>query len=88
VVYDSASHWINSAPGEDVPLTAPEHEFTPFDPATYRELSEVPALHLDYLRRQLAAGRPALGFVFVRHVLVAGPVDLSGITMTTFDDKP
>lgn len=87
VVYDSASHWINSAPGEDVPLTPPEREFTPFDPTTYRELAEVPALHLDYLRRQLAAGRPALGFVFVRHVLVAGPVDLSGIELVAVDDR-
>jgi hypothetical protein len=86
VVYDSARHWINSAPGENVPLTPPDHEFTPFDPATYRELSEVPALHLDYLRRQLAAGRPALGFVFVRHVLVAGTVDLSGIDLMPVDD--
>jgi hypothetical protein len=85
VVYDSASHWINSAPGEDVPLSPPDREFTPFDPATYRELFEVPALHLDYLRRQQAAGRPALGFVFVRHVLVAGPVDLSGIELVTVD---
>ena len=85
VVYDSASHWINSAPGEDVPLTPPEREFAPFDPATYRELSEVPALHLDYLRGQLAAGRPALGFVFVRHVLVAAPVDLSGLELVAVD---
>ena len=68
-----------------MPLTPPDHEFTPFDPAAYRELSEVPALHLDYLRRQLAAGRPALGFVFVRHVLVAGPVDLSGIELVALD---
>jgi hypothetical protein len=87
VVYDSASHWINSAPGEDVPLTPPDREFTPFDPATYEELFEVPALHLDYLRRQLAAGRPALGFVFVRHVLVAAPVDLSGIELLALDDQ-
>jgi hypothetical protein len=81
VVYDSASHWINSSPGEDVPLTPPEEEFTPFDPTTYVELTDVPPRHLDYLRVQLAAGRPALGFVFVRHVLVAGPVDLSGIEL-------
>jgi hypothetical protein len=53
VVYDSASHWINSSPGEDVPLTPPESEFTPFDPATYAELTEVPPRHLDYLARQL-----------------------------------
>jgi hypothetical protein len=87
VVYDSASHWINSAPGEDVPLTPPDREFTPFDPASYQELFEVPALHLEYLRRQLAAGRPALGFVFVRHVLVAGTVDLSGIELVAVDDR-
>lgn len=87
VVYDSASHWINSAPGEDVPLTPPEREFTPFDVATYRELSRVPPLHLDYLRRQLATGRPALGFVFVRHVLVDGPIDLSGIELVAVDDR-
>jgi len=79
VIYDSATHWLNSSPGEDVPHTPPEHEFSPFDPATYRELTEVPALHEDYLRRQQKLGKLALGFVFVRHVLVAGPVDVSGI---------
>ena len=79
VVYDSRSHWLNSRPGEDVPATPPEEEFTAFDVNIYEELSVVPALHLDYLAEQRDAGRPALGFVFIRHVLVAGPVDISGL---------
>ena len=81
VVYDSRSHWINSSPGQDVPLTPPEEEFSPFAADTYEELAEVPQLHLDYLRRQLSLGEPALGFVFVRHVLVAGPLDISGLSL-------
>lgn len=78
-VYDSATHWLNSSPGENVPPAPPEYEFSPFDPATYRELTEVPAPHENYLLRQQELGKLALGFVFVRHVLVAGPVDVSGI---------
>jgi len=40
-----------------------------------------PQLHLEYLSEQLAVGQPALGFVFVRHILVAGPVDISGLPL-------
>lgn len=79
VVYNSRSHWLNSRPGEDVPATPPEGEFSPFDVDTYEELAEVPDLHLDYLIEQRDARRPALGFVFIRHVLVAGPVDIGGL---------
>jgi hypothetical protein len=81
VVYDSRSHWLNSRPGENVRSTPPEDEFTPFDLDTYQELLETPQLHLEYLSEQLAARQPALGFVFVRHVLVAGPVDISGLPL-------
>ena len=81
VVYDSRSHWLNSRPGEKVPSTPPEDEFTPFDADTYEELLETPRRHLEYLSEQLATGQPALGFVFVRHVLVAGPVDISGLPL-------
>ena len=81
VVYDSRSHWLNSRPGEDVPATPPEEEFSPFDTGTYEELTQVPQLHLDYLSEQRDAGRPALGFVFVRHVLVAGSIDVSGLPL-------
>jgi hypothetical protein len=81
VVYNSATHWINSSPGEDVPLTPPDEEFSRFDASTYAELSDVPQLHLDYLKRQIDRRELALGFVFIRHVLVAGPIDLSGIEL-------
>lgn len=79
VQYDARSHWLNSRPGEDVPATPPESEFSPFDPVAYQELNEVPRMHLDYLVERTGAGLTALGFVFIRHVLVAGPVDVSGL---------
>lgn len=83
VVYDSSSHWRNSRPDlVDVPELPPDSDFTPFDPATYEELTEVPPLHLEYLVEQRDAGAHALGFVFVRHVLVAGSVDIGGLART------
>jgi len=81
-VYDSRTHWINSAPGDaTVASEPPAEEFSPFDATTYQELTEVPRRHLDYLAGQLARGRPALGFVFIRHVLVAGSVDIAGLEL-------
>ena len=82
VVYDSRTHWLNSRPGQDVPTTPPEDQFSPFDADTYEELTEVPQLHLDYLTEQRDGGQPALAFVFVRHVLVAGPVNIRGLPLT------
>jgi hypothetical protein len=82
VVYDSRTHWLNSRPGQNVPATPPEDEFTPFSVDTYQELTQVPQQHLDYLTEQRDAGQPALGFVFIRHVIVAGPVDISGLPRT------
>ena len=83
VVYDSSSHWRNSRPDRrDVPEVPPDSDFTPFDPVTYEELTEVPPMHLDYLAEQRDAGLPALGFVFVRHVLVAGAIDVKGLART------
>jgi hypothetical protein len=83
VVYDSRSHWRNSRPDlKDVPEVPPPSDFTLFDPASYEELTEVPQMHLDYLVEQRDAGVPALGFVFVRHVLVTGAVDVAGLERT------
>ena len=81
VRYDSATHWINSSRGEDVPDEPPAVEFSPFDAAGHEEVGEVPALHLEYLERQKTRGELALGFVFVPHVLVAGPIDISGLEL-------
>jgi hypothetical protein len=80
VRYDSATHWINSCPADpDVPLTPPTEEFGRFDPVNFEEPSQVPRLHTEYLLRQLARGERALRFVFVPHVLVASPIDISGL---------
>ena len=38
-----------------------------------------PDLHRQYLQRQLVSGEPALGFVFIPHLLVSAPVDVSGL---------
>jgi len=80
VRYDSASHWINSSPGDpNVPLSPPAHEFRPFDVSTYDEVREVPARHREYLLSQRSRGERALGFVFISHVLVVGAIDLAGL---------
>lgn len=77
VRYSGATRWINSSPGEDVPAEPPADEFEPTDPRTYRETTEVPAAHLDYLAECRAAGKRPLGFVHVPHVLALGPIDIS-----------
>jgi len=79
VRYSGATRWINSSPGEDVPTEPPAGEFEATDPLSYRETTEVPAAHLDYLTECRAAGRRALGFVHVPHVLALGPIDISGL---------
>ena len=74
------SRWINSSPAEPgVPLTPPDSEFSPFDAAQYQEVREVPRRHREYLLRQKERGELALGFVFIPHVLVGGPIDISGL---------
>ncbi len=87
VNYVSTTHWINSSPGvEGVRLTPPEEDFTPFVSSQYREMVIVPALHREYLIQQKAQGAPALGFVFIPHVLVTGPIDISGLEMIDLRD--
>ena len=54
VRYTGLTRWINSSPGEDVPVAPPAHEFEPMDPACYSETMEVPAAHLAYLVECLA----------------------------------
>jgi hypothetical protein len=82
VNFFGTTHWINSSPGEDgIPPTPPVNEFSPFDAAKHKEILEVPALHTEYLLRQKARGALALGFVFIPHVLVGAPIDISGLEM-------
>lgn len=79
VRYSGATRWINSSPGEDVSTEPPAHEFEPTDPQTYRETTDVPVAHLEYLTECQAAGKRALGFVHVPHVLALGPIDISDL---------
>ena len=85
--YRASAHWINSRPGAEVALEPPEADFSPFDAATYAEVRDVPSAHVAYLKEQLAAGDYALGFVFIPHVLVAGPVDLAGLTLEDLEGE-
>ena len=78
--------WINGYPGEDVPSIPPLDEFEPFDHRRYRELSEVPHAHIDYLHRTTRAGKRPLMFVHIPHVLVAGPIDTSGLRIVRWED--
>ena len=78
--YSGKTLWINGAPGQDVPLVPPDDEFEPFNPDAYRELPEPPPAHLAYLTRMKRTGQRPPMFVHVPHILVAGPIDVSGLT--------
>lgn len=86
VWYSARTLWINGAPDEDVPLEPPADEFEPFDAEGYRPLAVPPPAHLDYLRRMKERGGPTLMFVHIPHVLVAGPIDVSGLRVVGWDE--
>jgi hypothetical protein len=80
--------WVNGYPEENVALTPPLDEFEPFDPERYEEFPNVPDRHRSYLRKMASANKPALTFVHIPHVLVAGPVDTSGLRVIQAQDPP
>jgi hypothetical protein len=80
--------WINGAPGEEVPVAPPLDEFEAFNAERYRELAEVTTAHLTYLRRMKQEGKRPLLFVHIPHVLVAGPIDTSGLRVVRWDQPP
>jgi hypothetical protein len=80
--------WINGYPGEDTLFAPPINEFEPFDAARYRELTEIPSAHTAYLEQRKAEGKPALMFVHIPHVLVAGPIDTRGLREISWEDDP
>jgi hypothetical protein len=88
VWYSWKTLWVNGAPGENVPLAPPPEEFEPFDPDRYRPLDRAPDAHLAYLRQMAARGARPLMFVHVPHVLVAGPIDVSGVRVVGWDEPP
>lgn len=84
--YSGTTLWINGAPNEDVPLTPPVDEFELFDPDRYAPLPDVTGLHKQYLAQIKARGERGLMFVHIPHVLVAGPVSVSGCRIIGWDD--
>lgn len=88
VAYTATVHWANSAPHDpSVPMAPPLADFAPFDAAAHREPTSDPTRHTDYLLLQQRRGEYALGFVFVPHVLVAAPIDISGLDAVPLDPE-
>lgn len=88
VWYWCRTFWINGAPNENVPLTPPLDEFEPFDAARYKELADVTAGYVPYLGRMKERGERPLTFPQIPHVLVAGPIDISGLSIVRWDAPP
>lgn len=88
VWYSWKTLWINGSPDDDVPLEPPAEEFEPFDPSRYQDLSAPTERHLAYLRTMRDRGRRPLMFVHIPHVLVAGPIDVSGLEPVPWDAPP
>jgi hypothetical protein len=86
--YSGKTLWVNGAPNEDVPATPPTDEFEVFDPQRYAPLPDVTDLHMSYLQRLKAEGRRGLMFVHIPHVLVAGPIDVSGCRIVGWEQSP
>jgi hypothetical protein len=87
IAYTSTVHWANSAPDDPTaPTEPPLADFFPFDASSHREPEHVPIRHTEYLMRQRDRREYALGFVFIPHVLVAGPIDISGLVPVSLSD--
>ena len=85
--YTATIHWANSAPNDStVPMEPPLSDFAPFDASNHNEPRGVPLRHTEYLLHQHGRGAYALGFVFVPHVLVAAPIDISGLVPVPLAD--
>jgi hypothetical protein len=88
VWYSGRTLWINGAPNEDVPLVPPSEEFEPFEPNRYQTRHAPTEAHLAYLTRMQKRGERPLMFVHIPHILVAGPIDVSGLKIVGWDEPP
>jgi len=86
--YRWLSPWINGYPGTDVPLAPPLDEFEAFDSGRYRELTEVPRRHVEYLQKIKHEGGRGLMFVHIPHVLVAGTIETRGLRVVSWEQPP
>ncbi|BEP16501.1 hypothetical protein acdb102_48120 [Acidothermaceae bacterium B102] len=86
--FENATFWINGRPGEDMPDEPPPEEFSAFDESRYRELDDVPAAYPAFLAEMASLGRRPLTFPTIPHVLVAGPIDITGLEVVTAEVEP
>ncbi len=61
----------------------PLDDVAPFDRAAYREPTELPAAYVEHVRRRGGEGRRLRAFAHLPHVLVAAPVDVTGLAVVT-----
>lgn len=80
--------WANGSPDEVAAPSPPEEEFEIFEPARYAPLPDVPEQHRRYLVERRAANRPALAFVHIPHVLVAGAIVVRDCPVIHWDEQP
>jgi hypothetical protein len=88
VLYRRITPWVNGYPDEDVALAPPLDEFEPFEAERYEELANIPIQHRAYLLKMARENKPALTFVHIPHVLIAGPIDTSGLRVVQAQDLP
>ena len=74
--------------GADGALSLPVAEVAAFDPDRYEELAEPPHAYPEYLRRLRDERRVGRPFAHVPHVLVAAPLDVSGLRLVRADGEP
>lgn len=68
---------------------APPAEFKYFDVADYQELTQVPDIHMDYLREQFRLNNQGPLFAArLPHILVHGPIDVSDLATVRWDITP
>jgi hypothetical protein len=79
---------ITGPRGEAVPVEPPSDELEPFDANRYAPLPAVPVAHLAYLERMRVRGEPPLMFVHIPHVLVGGPLGVSGLNVVSWAEPP
>jgi len=88
VWFASEAFWVNNSPNENVPLSPPLTEFSSFDRDAYQQLTAPPTSYQEYLLHQKEMGRRPLQFPKIPHVLVAGPINISGLTTVWADPRP
>jgi hypothetical protein len=66
----------------------PLNELRNTDAERYRELPDVPEGHRAYLQQMRDEEKPALMFVHIPHVLVAGPIDTTGLRVVRAAEPP